>query len=282
LRSDVTPAILDPATLAAKLDEAQLRVVDCRYRLEEPAAGRQAWLEAHVPGAVYADLKEDLSAPPAASGCRHPLPAAAAMAALFARLGIGAHTHVVAYDASGGALAAARLWWMLRYLGHEAVSVLDGGWQAWQDAGLPTRGGAETVAPADFAGRPMARLRLDLERLADSPLLVDSRSAERYRGRPYPLDARHGHIPGAVNRCWQTNLGADGRFKPPALLRAELQQLLGGVPAAEAVFYCGSGVTACHTLLAAVHAGLEQPRLYPGSWSEWCADATRPVATASS
>jgi thiosulfate/3-mercaptopyruvate sulfurtransferase len=269
--------LIDPKGLSARLGDAAWLVVDCRYDLRDVEAGRRAYLEAHIPGALFADIKRDLSGPPLTDRGRHPLPTPEALAKLFGRIGIGAGTTVVAYDDAGGGFAA-RLWWLLRYLGHDAVLVLDGGWQAWLAAGLPSRGGEEVRSPAVFRGSPRRDWLVRLEDVPSARLLVDSREPPRYRGEVEPLDPVAGHIPGAVNRYWKDNLDGEGRFRLPRELSAEFDRLAGGVPPGEIVFYCGSGVTSCHNLLAMAQAGLPPGRLYAGSWSEWCSDPGRPVA----
>lgn len=173
---------------------------------------------------------------------------------------------------------AARLWWMLRYMDHGAVAVLDGGWPAWTQAGLPVEEIVQTPRPRRFEGRPHAEWLVTVEEVEKQSLLVDSRDPARYRGEVEPLDPVAGHIPGARNRFWKRNVDAEGRFLPPERIRRELQSLYGETSPEAVAFYCGSGVTACHNVLAAVHAGLPMPRLYAGSWSEWCSDPARPVA----
>jgi thiosulfate/3-mercaptopyruvate sulfurtransferase len=256
-------------TLTAHLDDPGWIVVDCRFSLADPEAGRRAYHEAHIPGAVYAHLEEDLSGPPVTDHGRHPLPTPAALATLFGRLGIGPGRQVVAYDDAAGAIAA-RLWWMLRYLGHEPAAVLDGGWAAWQAAGLPVAAGVEQNDPAVFHAEPRREWLVLRSEVPDADRLIDSRAPERYRGEVEPYDPVAGHIPGAVNYHYQQNVDAAGRFLPPAVLRDQLGGALGASEPAAAVYYCGSGVTACHNLLAQAHAGLGMGRLYAGSWSEWC------------
>ncbi len=274
--------LVDAATLAAHLDDPDWAVFDCRFHLVDKERGEAAYLQAHLPGAVYVHLERDLSAPVTGRNGRHPLPSQEAMEALLSRLGVHAGLQVVAYDEAGGPYAA-RLWWMLRYLGHEAVAVLDGGWPAWQEAELPTRDGRESRGPATFQARPRQDLRCEADEIlaslgAPSLVLLDSRAPERYRGETEPYDPVAGRIPGARNRFWKENLDPQGRFLPPETLRAAFEAVLGAVPLTQVVVYCGSGVTACHNLLAMAHAGLEGARLYPGSRSEWCADPARPVA----
>lgn len=269
--------LIDAASLQENLDAADWVIVDSRYALADKTAGYRAYLDAHIPGAVYADLETDLSAPPGAAG-RHPLPDASRMTAVFSGLGIGTGTQVVIYDDAGGSIAA-RLWWMLHFLGHEAAAVLDGGWQAWAAHGGPVENGARRNTPAVFRGTPRQDRLLSAEEVPAAAALIDARAPQRYRGEHEPIDPVAGHIPGALNYHWQRNLDAQGRFRPAAELRQEWLALLAGRPAGAAACYCGSGVTACHNLLAAARAGLPLPRLYAGSWSEWCRDPARPVVT---
>lgn len=270
--------LIEVETLNDHLNTADWVIVDCRFSLADTSAGREAYLEAHIPGAVYAHLDNDLSGPPLTDSGRHPLPSPDALAALFGRLGIGADTQVVAYDNAGGMIAS-RLWWMLRYMGHTTAAVLNGGWQTWQAAGYPTTSGAEHNTAAVFTGKPNHDQLVRLENVLDAKLLVDSRDAPRYRGEVEPIDSIGGHIPGAVNFPFRQNLGTDGRILPPEQLRANFAPLLEGQTADEATFYCGSGVSACVNLLALNHAGLGSGRLYVGSWSEWSADENRPMIT---
>lgn len=269
--------LMSVAALAAAA--APLRVIDCRFDLADPTAGEAAWRAAHLPGAVYAHLDRDLSGPPDTDHGRHPLPSPARLAEAFGRLGIRRGEQVVAYDAAGGSLAAARLWWLLRYVGHREVAVLDGGWQAWCAAGGPVESGPVTVTPTVFECLPRRDRRIGLEELHPGLRLLDARDPARFRGEHEPIDPRAGHIPGARNHCWRDNLGPDGCFLAPRQLHAALQASLGTLPDGETVHYCGSGVSACHNVLAQVHAGLPEPRLYCGSWSEWCRDPARPAAT---
>jgi thiosulfate/3-mercaptopyruvate sulfurtransferase len=197
---------------------------------------------------------------------------------LFGRLGIDGGKQVVAYDDANG-MYAARLWWMLRYMGHQAVAVLDGGWQAWVAAALPTRSDNETAVPSLFMGEPRREWLVQLKEVAALPLLVDSRAGPRYRGEYETIDAQAGHIPGAINHHFERNWDEDGRYLPPEQLRRQFEQLLGGTAAEQATFYCGSGVSACVNLLALAHAGLPPARLYVGSWSEWSRTPGLPVST---
>jgi thiosulfate/3-mercaptopyruvate sulfurtransferase len=268
--------LIDAWTLHEHLADADWVVVDCRFALADPPLGREQYLAAHIPGAVYAHLKDDLSSAPVTDNGRHPLPSPAQMATLFTRLGIGEMTQVVVYDANNGANAA-RLWWMLHYMGHTAVAVLDGGWQAWQAANFATQSGEETNKPALFTGSPNREMLVIVDDVLSQPLLVDSREPARYRGEEEPIDPAAGHIPGAVNYFYQRHW-QDGRYRSPEQIRQDLQAVLGDVPPEQATFYCGSGVTACVNLLAMKHAGLGNGRLYVGSWSEWVSDPQRPQA----
>ena len=272
--------LISTDALAAHLD-AHWAVIDCRFDLGHDAWGRDQYVEAHIPGATYASLSHDLSGEKTGASGRHPLPTVDAMAATFSRLGIGDHTQVVAYDQDSG-MYASRLWWMLRYLGHDAVAVLDGGWSKWLREARPTSSGSEQRPAGTFHPQPREGMRVsasDVERLVGdaSALLVDARSPERFEGRSEPLDRLPGHIPGAVNHFFRTNVAESGAMQPPNELRQRFDSLLLGRKPDQVVMYCGSGVTACQNLLAMEHAGLSGARLYPGSWSEWSADPSRPV-----
>jgi thiosulfate/3-mercaptopyruvate sulfurtransferase len=274
--------LIDTTTLAAHLEEAGWAIVDCGFKLADTGWGEAAYLAGHIPGAVYAHLDRDLSGPKTGRNGRHPLPDIEALKARFGAWGIGPGTQVVAYDQDTG-MSASRLWWLLRYLGHAAVAVLDGGLARWTAEGRPLRAGAEQRAPTRFVGEPQPNMLLradDVEGLRQDPRarLIDVRAAERYRGDTEPLDPVAGHIPGAVNYPYLSSLGPEGTFLPPDELRRQLEAVLGGVPPARAAVYCGSGVSAAHTLLALEQAGLSGAKLYGGSWSEWCADPQRPVA----
>ena len=275
--------IVSAADLGAVLGRPGVVAVDCRHVLADPEAGEAAWRSAHLPGAGHAHLDRDLSdhRKPASLG-RHPLPDAAGFNRTLARLGVTPEAQVVAYDAGDGSMAAARFWWLLRAMGHRRVAVLDGGVAAWQALGLPMETVPPAIAPGHFEGAFEAgRLATvqDVEaRLGEAPgWLLDARAPERFRGEVEPLDPVAGHIPGALNRPLSANL-QDGRMKPPATLRAEYQSLIGARAPEEVVLGCGSGVTACHDLLAMAHAGLDGARLYAGSWSGWVSDPARPVA----
>ncbi len=275
MNSNAAGPLKQVAELVAARGREDLVLVDCRFELAAPAAGRLAYLEAHIPGAVYAHLDHDLSGPPSTDHGRHPLPSPERLCALFGALGIDATQQVVAYDDAGG-MFAARLWWMLRYMGHGAVTVLDGGWQAWVNAGGATASGDERPPARHFRGAPRRDRLVTLDEVERVAQLVDARAAPRYRGEVEPLDKHPGHIPGAINHCWQSNLGVDGRLADADTLTQRWQASLGALPNAATVHYCGSGVSACHNVLAQVAAGLPEPRLYCGSWSEWCRDSGRP------
>lgn len=258
-------------------------IVDCRFDLHDDAWGRAQYRAAHVPGAVYASLGDDLAGARTAASGRHPLPSIDALAALFARLGIDGRTQVVAYDQDAG-LYASRLWWSLRYLGHDAVALLDGGWAKWIAEGRPTQSGDEARAPRSFVAAPRPHMAVTVDEVAstlDAPgtLLVDARGPERFEGKTEPLDRIAGHIPGAANHFYRWNLGESGTMLSPEQLRDNFTALLGSHAPDQAIAYCGSGVSACHNLLAMEHAGLPGTRLYVGSWSEWSQDPSRPVET---
>ncbi len=271
--------LLSAADLAAHLDDPGLVIVDCRFKLDDLEAGRRAYYEAHIPGAIYAHLDYDLSGWKSGTNGRHPLPSSRLMNATFSAWGIDASSQVVAYDDVGSGLGAARLWWMLRYMGHDSAAILDGGWQAWLAGSYPTESGINMRPPTSFVGAPREEMRRDIAALAEGGLtLIDSRARPRYRGDEEPLDPVAGHIPGAKHFYWGDLLGADGRMLPPAELRAKLQNVLGETPPEQCVFYCGSGVSAAMNVLAMELAGLPGAKLYPGSWSEWCSDPNRPVA----
>lgn len=278
-------ALVDVLALAAAIGDPALRIVDARFALAEPDAGRQGYVESHLPGAVYADLNRDLSDPSRSSALgRHPLPDSDAFVAALGRWGIAPGSQVVIYDAADGSMAAARLWWMLRLLGHRRVAVLDGGLAAWRAAGLPETASTAEV-PAAVAAYPS---RFDLAavvasedvlaRLGQRPgWLLDARAGERFRGEVEPIDPVAGHVPGAVNRPLGLNL-KDGRFRPAAELSAELLPLLQGTAPADVVVMCGSGITACHLLLALEVAGLAGARVYAASWSGWIDDRSHPFS----
>lgn len=274
--------LISTAELAANLANPDWAVVDVRFALTEPDKGEAAYRAGHIPGAVYAHLERDLSSPHILGRTgRHPLPPVADLERTLGGWGIDGKTQVVAYDDSGGMMAG-RLWWTLRWLGHDAVAVLDGGWAKWQKENRPTCAGVERRTPRLLraAERPDRLVTADeiAARLGDDSLrLLDARGADRFRGENETLDPVAGHIPGAHSAPFTANLGPDGCFLPPEQLAARFAPLLGDTPVEEVVVYCGSGVSAAHTALALQHAGLGLPRLYAGSWSDWITDGARPV-----
>lgn len=272
--------LISPEALLPLLEHEEIVILDCRHNLGDLAMGERAYARSHLPGARFFHLDRDLSGPKNGRNGRHPLPDRDVMAQRFAAAGIGGNSQVVAYDQDSGAMAA-RAWWLLRWLGHRRVAVLDGGLSAWVEAELPLSSDTPLPARGDFrarAGEPTVDAAFVLTHRDDPGVcLLDARAADRFRGENETLDPVAGHIPGAINRHFMRNLGADGRFKPAASLRAEFQELLDGRPPESVVQHCGSGVTACHNLLAMDVAGLTGSRLYPGSWSEWISDPARPV-----
>lgn len=282
------PLLITPAELQSLMaSDTPVKVFDCSSDLTNPAAGPQQYAQAHIPGAHHAHLDHHLSAQPGAacaSGGRHPVPAREAFAAWLASTGLDAGEQVVVYDRQGVNYAG-RLWWMLKWCGHEAVAVLDGGWQAWEAAGgavgtghepPPARAGSFSLQPARVTVADTARIARQLG--TPGQTLIDARGAPRFRGEVEPLDPVAGHIPGALNRPFADNLGPDGRFKPAAQLRAEFERLLAGRDPASVTHHCGSGVSAVPNLLAMEVAGLGRTALYPGSWSEWCNTPGLPCA----
>jgi thiosulfate/3-mercaptopyruvate sulfurtransferase len=274
--------VIEPQVLLGQLGAADWCVLDCRASLADLRHGQQAYLSAHIPFAVFADLATDLSGPliPGVSG-RHPLPDPAVLAATFARWGIGNTTQVVAYDAANGAFAA-RAWWLLRWLGHAAVAVLNGGLAAWQSAGYDVRSGVEHRSPTRFETRAALTRTVGAQDIidgGDTIVLLDARNEIRFRGELEPIDPVAGHIPGARCVPFEGNLDAANRFLSPAALKDRFDAAVAGeLVLADLVCYCGSGVTACHNILALRHAGFAEPALYPGSFSEWIQDPARAVA----
>lgn len=267
--------------MAAHQEDTSWVTVDCRFDLADTSSGERAYLDAHIPGAVYAHLDRDLSGATNGLNGRHPLPDSKTMHATFGRLGIGPGIQVVAYDQANG-MYASRLWWLLRLLGHDGVAVLDGGFAKWRTEQRPTRVGREHSEPRVFSATLREAMFVsadEVQRLLNdsSCLLVDARAPERYLGLTEPLDRVAGHIPGASNYHFENNLNTDATFLARDLLRSRLSDVIGSIPPERVVVYCGSGVTACHNLLAMEHAGLRGSKLYPGSWSEWCSDPERPV-----
>jgi thiosulfate/3-mercaptopyruvate sulfurtransferase len=277
--------LISVANLAGRLAAApgSVFVIDCRFDLADTGAGEKAYAAGHLPSAHYLHLDRDLSGAKTGSNGRHPLPERAALVATLAARGLKQGQQVVAYDAQGG-MYAARVWWLLRWLGHDSVALLDGGLQAWEAAGEALTQTVPASAPGDFKAAAPLVATVDAQAVARNlatgeRIVVDARAADRYRGENETLDRVGGHIPGALNRWFKDNLGADGRFKPAHTLRDEFAALLGHTAPEHVVLQCGSGVTACVNALAMEVAGLHGAVLYPGSWSEWSADAARPVAT---
>jgi thiosulfate/3-mercaptopyruvate sulfurtransferase len=272
--------LIDTGALASLLSNPDVALVDCRFDLAQPAAGATEYEHSHIPGAVYAHLGRDLAGQKTGVNGRHPLPTQEALVATLGRLGIDNSTQVVAYDQDTG-MYASRLWWLLRWMGHDAVAVLDGGFARWRVEGRPVESGIITRPSRRFVAHPRRGMTVDVNEVGQlsqstARRIVDARAPERYRGDTEPIDPVAGHIPGAVNHFFQQNL-ADGTFRSPDALRAVFDDVLGNVSAENVICYCGSGVTACHNLLALEHAGLHGARLYPGSWSEWVSDPGRPV-----
>jgi thiosulfate/3-mercaptopyruvate sulfurtransferase len=275
-------SVVDADTLCINLANPAWRIIDCRHDLARPEAGREAYRAGHLTGAVFAHLDQDLSGPRNGVNGRHPLPSSEQVADRFRRWGIEKETQIVAYDAGNG-MFAGRLWWLARWIGHLRVALLDGGFQAGLKAGIPLETGSPSYVPTRLepgsARMPtVSAAQVDSLRADPSWVLVDARAPDRFEGRNETIDPVAGHIPGAVNRFWQDNLQPDGQFKSPEQLRREFDALLAGRPASRLIAQCGSGVTACHHLVAMERAGLGGASLFPGSWSEWISDPTRPVA----
>lgn len=274
--------IVSTQELADHLLDPDWVIIDCRFDLAKPDWGQQSYLEAHIPGAAYAHLDRDLAGPVTSETGRHPLPKIEDMTRRFENWGIRPTSQVVVYDTAGGAFAD-RLWWLLRFLGHRAAAVLDGGFGKWQHENRPVAAGPETIEPGLFHPNPdwsMVVDASDVERIRQDPAyrLIDARAPERYRGEREPIDPVAGHIPGAVNRFHGANLAPDGTFLPPQNLREQFDVLIGQTLPENVVVYCGSGVTSIHHILAMELAGLPGARLYVGSWSEWIRDKKRPIS----
>ena len=268
--------------LAANLDNPKFLIFDCRHELTNPEYGNKAYSQSHIPNAHFASVDHDLATQPNGSNGRHPLPDIQSFAAWLASKGVNAGTQVVGYDNAAG-IYASRLWWMLRWLGHDQVAVLNGGWNAWTKAGHPTTQDVPEPKPARFIANPRD-VNVDADYIvanleSRNMLVVDARSNDRFHGQNETIDPVGGHIPGAVNRLFKTNVDGEGFFRPASELQAEFTSLLGDTAVGNVVHQCGSGISACHNLFAMEIAGLGGSRLYPGSWSEWVSDATRPVAT---
>jgi thiosulfate/3-mercaptopyruvate sulfurtransferase len=275
--------LISTGELSAHLNDPDWVIVDCRFSLADKEQGRHDYRQDHIAGAIYAHLDEDLAGSiiPGRTG-RHPLPEIERFTQTLSDWGIDQRVQVVAYDNSGGAIAA-RLWWMLRWLGHKAIAVLDGGWSRWQSEGYPVNNSPEVREERTFTAHPRPELIVktaEVAKIRTDPTyrLFDSRSLERYRGQVEPIDPVAGRIPGALSLPFADNIGTDGSFLPLDQLKSRFQSQLGEIPAERAIFYCGSGVTAINNILAMVHVGLGEARLYVGSWSKWITDPGRPVA----
>ena len=275
--------LISARNLERCVDSSDVRIVDCRFDLSDPNAGRRAYEEGHIRGAVFADLDTDLSAPIRPDSGRHPLPDVEQFAMTLGRLGINNATTVIVYDAGPGALAA-RAWWLLRWMGHERVRVLDGGFQQWESDARPIAAGEERVAPRKFSALPQndkvvstAELVRDVKAI-DALNLVDARDAARFRGEVEPIDTVAGHIPGSINLPFPMSLNEEGLWRSKESLESLWAAVLGDDPETPWIAMCGSGVTACHLAISAIEAGYREPRLYVGSWSEWIRDPKRPIA----
>lgn len=276
--------LLDARSLVGKIPSSNFLVFDVRHDLADHKAGRAAYEQGHIPGAIFLDHERQLSGPKTGKNGRHPLPSRAEFGAIMRSQGLTPESQVVLYDGGNG-MYASHVWWMLRWLGHDKVAVLDGGWPAWlgADGASETKANAPVSAGeqgfAEQATMPTVDAQAVLANI-DNPAftVVDARAANRYRGEVEPMDPVAGHIPGALNRPSSLNVQDDGRFKPAAQLRDEFERLLPGVPAQNVVHQCGSGISACHNLFAMELAGLSGSAVYPGSWSEWCSEPARPVA----
>ena len=275
--------VISCADLAAHLHDPDWRVFDCRHQLSDVTYGEKAYAEGHLPGAFFLHLDRDLSSPMNGHNGRHPLPDISLLASKLGAAGVDRKTQVVVYDDAGGMIAG-RLWWLLRWLGHDKVALLDGGIGQWVKEGRSLTAEPASSLPVVFTVNQrdwVVTADAVLANIARGELcLVDARAPDRFRGENETLDPVGGHIPGARNRFFRDNLAADGRFKPAAELRKEWLETLAGVPSESSVMYCGSGVSACHNLLALSLAGLDGARVYAGSWSEWCSDPDRPIQTA--
>lgn len=274
--------LISVAELAQHLDDPEFVIFDCRHELTNPEFGIKAYGQSHIPNARFAHLDRDLAAPLTGRNGRHPLPDPDVFANWLARMGVSNDKQVVGYDNAGGVYSS-RLWWMLRWMGHQCVAVLDGGWQAWLAAGQPVAAEVSMPKPSRFTGTVQESpvdAKYVLEHLhSPDMVLIDARANDRYQGQNETIDPIGGHIPGALNRFFKDNLTPQGFFKLPEQLRDDFRPFIGNASAEKIVSQCGSGVTACHNLLAMEIAGLKGGRLYPGSWSEWIADPSRPRAT---
>jgi thiosulfate/3-mercaptopyruvate sulfurtransferase len=275
--------LIDASELRMHLEDKHWAVVDCRFSLDDTERGRRDYLKEHIPGSVYAHLDEDLSGKKIQGKTgRHPLPEIKALAETLSAWGIDADTQVVVYDDATGTMAA-RLWWLLQWIGHSNVALLDGGWMSWTRSGLPARSGLESRAPKHFEPREVSDAYVtaaQIQEIRNDPryVLLDARSGPRFRGEVEPIDPVSGHIPGALSAPCEENVTPEGRFHSPEILRLRFRNFVKSVPPENVICYCGSGVTAAHNILAIAHAGLGRARLYAGSWSEWITDAARPIA----
>lgn len=275
--------LISTQEFAGRLGDSDIVICDCRHDLMDLEKGRRAYAEGHIPGAYFLHLDEDLSGKKTGKNGRHPLPDVNAFAKKMGSIGIDGSNYVIAYDDAGGPYAA-RLWWLLRWLGHDQVAVLDGGINKWVAEGRAMERGSSIARPTTFIVKQRDGLTVDADFVManiEQPqaIIIDARTPERYRGETEPIDPVAGHIPGALNRVFKNNLNADGTFKTAATLKQEFNQLFGATSPGQVINQCGSGVTACHNLFAMEIAGIGGSKLYPGSWSEWCADTARPVAT---
>ncbi len=274
--------LISTSDLRTHLYNPNLIILDCRFDLNDPELGFSKYRENHIPGAIYANLNRDLSSPIISGKTgRHPLPEITALSDIFSKWGITANTQVIAYDDRGGAIAA-RLWWLLKWLGHQKVAVLDGGFPKWKAENLPTDNSIVTPKTKQFSPQPNEDLITSIKEvekfITDQAIcLVDSRTPERYSGKEEPIDPIAGHIPGAINLPFIDNLNEDGIFKSQKELSERFSEIAEHFPSNEITFYCGSGVTASHNILAMYHAGYNMPKLFPGSWSEWITNPDRPI-----
>ena len=274
--------LVSPLELSTHLDDPRWVVFDTRHDLGDPAKGRAAYASGHIPGAFFLHLDRDLAGSKTGRNGRHPLPDPRMLAQRLGECGVGPDTQVVAYDDASGSFAA-RLWWLLRWMGHENAALLDGGLVRWQREGRPMSTDIPPPRRGSFVPRAGSLPTIDAGTISgalgtNNLRILDARAEERYAGRVEPIDPVAGHVPGALNRFWKSNLAADGSFKPAEQLRAEFAAQLGNAEPGETVHMCGSGVTACHNLFAMELAGIPAGRLYPGSWSEWSSDPSRPVS----
>lgn len=273
--------LISTQELAAHIDDPSWVLIDCRFDLADKEWGAEEYEVLHIPGAVYAHLEKDICGPITPTSGRHPLPEPGKFIASMQRLGINNDSQVVVYDATGGGMAG-RLWWQLKFYGHNKVALLNGGLPKWLTEGRDTSEGVENNKPGNFTGKPDSRMMVTTDEVktmlgSKTIAIIDARSPERFRGEVEPIDTVAGRIPGALNRFYNNNLDSSGQFLPAGTLKTAFESLLGELKPQEAVAYCGSGTTACHNLVAMAYAGLPMPRLYVGSWSEWIRDPKNPV-----